>query len=44
MAHSANGSGPIVFEGQGTSASRLEVVVPGLVPLVDEVTVESAPE
>jgi hypothetical protein len=42
--HSANGSGPIVFEGQGTNASRLEVVVPGLVPLVDEVRVEFAPE
>jgi hypothetical protein len=42
--HSANGSGPVVFEGHGTSASRLEVVVPGLVPLVDQVTVEFAPE
>ena len=42
--HSANGSGPVVFEGQGTSASRLQVVVPGLVPLVEQVTVEFAPE
>jgi hypothetical protein len=42
--HSANGSGPVVFEGQGTSGSRLQVVVPGLVPLVDQVTVEFAPE
>jgi hypothetical protein len=41
---SANGSGPVVFEGQGTSANRLQVVVPGLVPLVDQVTVEFAPE
>jgi type 1 fimbria pilin len=42
--HSANGSGAVVFEGQGTSASRLQVVVPGLVPLVEQVTVEFAPE
>ena len=42
--HSANGSVPVVFEGQGTSASRLQVVVPGLVPLVEQVTVEFAPE
>jgi hypothetical protein len=42
--HSANGSGPVVFEGQGTSAGRLEVVVPGLVPLVDQVIVEFAPD
>ena len=42
--HSANGSGPVVFEGRGTSASGLEVVVPGLVPLIDQVTVEFAPE
>lgn len=42
--HSANGSGPVAFEGQGTSANRLQVVVPGLVPLVDQVTVEFALE
>ncbi len=42
--NSANGSGPVVFEGQGVSASRLEVVVPGLVPIVDQVTVEYAPD
>ena len=42
--HTANGGGPISFDGQGTSASWLEVVVPGLVPLADQVTVEFAPD
>jgi hypothetical protein len=42
--HTANGGGPVVFDGLVASASRLEVVVPGLLPLVDQVTVEFAPE
>jgi len=42
--HTARGSGPLVFEGRASSAGRLEVVVPDLIPTADQVTVEFAPE
>jgi hypothetical protein len=38
--HTATGSGPLVFEGQATGATHLEVVVPGLVPTAEHVAVE----
>jgi hypothetical protein len=41
--HTARASGPLVFEGQGSSSGRLEVVVPFLVPTVDEVSVGFLP-
>ncbi len=42
--NTATGLGPVVFEGQATGAGRLETVVPGLLPLIDEVAVEFVPE
>jgi hypothetical protein len=41
--HTSRGSlGPLVFEGIVSSAGRLEVVIPFLVPIVEKVTVEFA--
>jgi hypothetical protein len=42
--HTSRGSGPLVFEGTVSSAGRLQVVVPFLVPAVDEVTAEYSPD
>ena len=42
--HTATGSGPLVFEGQTTGVTRLAVVVPGLVPTVEQVAVEFVAE
>jgi hypothetical protein len=43
--HTSRGSlGPLVFEGRVSSSGRLEVVVPFLVPAVDQVTAEYAPD
>jgi hypothetical protein len=42
--HSANGFGEVVFQGQGTGSGRLNVVVPDLVPFVNDVSVEFTPE
>jgi hypothetical protein len=38
--HTANGAGPISFEGQASGSAHLTVTVPGLVVTVDQVTVE----
>jgi len=43
--HTSRGSlGPLVFEGTVSSAGRLEVVVPFLVPIVDQVSVDFVPD
>jgi hypothetical protein len=43
--HTSRGSlGPLVFEGTVSSAGRLEVVVPFLVPTVDQVSVDFVPD
>jgi hypothetical protein len=41
--HTATGLGPVTFEGVFADNGNLEVSVPGLVPIVDEVVVEFAP-
>ena len=42
--HTATGSGPVVYEGEVSAAGRLEVTVPGLVPLVEQVAVAFLPD
>jgi hypothetical protein len=41
--HAATGLGPVTFEGVFADNGNLEVSVPGLVPILDEVVVEFAP-
>jgi hypothetical protein len=41
--HTANGAGPVTFEGVVAANGNLQVSVPGLVPIADEVAVEFAP-
>jgi hypothetical protein len=42
--HTAIGGSPLVFEGQVARSGRFETVVPGIVPIRDEVAVEFVPE
>ena len=42
--HTASGGSPLTFEGVGVGTGPLTVTVPGLVPLVDAVTVTFAPD
>jgi hypothetical protein len=43
--HTSRGSlGPLVFEGTVSGAGRLEVVVPFLVPIVDQVSADFVPD
>ena len=42
--HTANGAGPVTFDGQVSGVGDLSVTVPGLVALIDEVSVVYTPD